>query len=138
LQNKGGEARSPGGPTSVSAGNIADGPTALNVVMSPILRAMLVRVPRPPRRTALQVTALRARRFGWIPALRRKGLFLATTFCAFALGGFWRRNETDTVNTPRNIQLIGQEVAIVWDDGEETYFPMDRLRAASPSAEQQG
>jgi DUF971 family protein len=40
--------------------------------------------------------------------------------------------------TPRNIQLIGREVAIVWSDGAETYFPVDKLRAASPSAEQRG
>jgi DUF971 family protein len=40
--------------------------------------------------------------------------------------------------TPANIQLIGQEVAIVWSDGRETYFPMDKLRAASPSAENIG
>lgn len=42
------------------------------------------------------------------------------------------------MKTPRNIQLIGQEVAIVWSDGTETYFPMDKLRAASPSAETRG
>ncbi len=40
--------------------------------------------------------------------------------------------------TPRNIQLIGQEVAIVWSDGMETFFPMGKLRAASPSAETAG
>ncbi len=39
---------------------------------------------------------------------------------------------------PTNIQLIGQEIAIVWDDGSESYYPCDRLRAASPSAETQG
>ena len=42
------------------------------------------------------------------------------------------------MKTPRNIELIGREVAIAWDDGAETFFPMDALRAASPSAEQQG
>ena len=42
------------------------------------------------------------------------------------------------MKTPRNIQLIGHEVAIAWSDGAETFFPMDRLRAASPSAEQRG
>jgi DUF971 family protein len=42
------------------------------------------------------------------------------------------------MQSPTNIQLIGQEIAIVWDDGTENYFPMDRLRAASPSAETQG
>jgi DUF971 family protein len=38
------------------------------------------------------------------------------------------------MHVPINIQLIGQEVAIVWDDGVETYFSFERLRAASPSA----
>jgi DUF971 family protein len=38
------------------------------------------------------------------------------------------------MNNPTNIQLIGQEVGIVWDDGQETYFPFEKLRAASPSA----
>lgn len=42
------------------------------------------------------------------------------------------------MQTPTNIQLIGQEVAIAWNDGRETYFDFERLRAASPSAETQG
>jgi DUF971 family protein len=42
------------------------------------------------------------------------------------------------VRTPVNIQLIGDEVAIVWDDGGESYFHPERLRAASPSAANQG
>ncbi|HEX2101043.1 MAG TPA: DUF971 domain-containing protein, partial [Candidatus Synoicihabitans sp.] len=42
------------------------------------------------------------------------------------------------MQTPANIALIGQEVAIVWSDGVESYLPMERLRAASPSAENQG
>ncbi len=42
------------------------------------------------------------------------------------------------MHAPTNIQLIGTEVAIVWDDGLESYFAADRLRAASPSAETQG
>ncbi len=40
--------------------------------------------------------------------------------------------------SPERVELIGNEVAIVWNDGAETYFPADRLRAASPSAENQG
>jgi DUF971 family protein len=40
--------------------------------------------------------------------------------------------------SPTNIQLIGSEIAIVWSDGTESYFPMERLRAASPSAENIG
>jgi DUF971 family protein len=38
------------------------------------------------------------------------------------------------VKSPANIQLIGNEVAILWEDGAESYFPMEDLRAASPSA----
>lgn len=36
------------------------------------------------------------------------------------------------------IQLIGEEVAVRWSDGSESFYRMDRLRAASPSAETQG
>lgn len=39
---------------------------------------------------------------------------------------------------PSDIQLIGNTVAIRWSDGSEDYFSMERLRALSPSAEQQG
>ncbi len=39
---------------------------------------------------------------------------------------------------PTNIQLIGNEVAILWDDGAESYFPAEFLRANSPSAENIG
>ncbi len=42
------------------------------------------------------------------------------------------------MHSPANIQLIGDEVAIAWDDGAESYFLAERLRAASPSAETQG
>jgi DUF971 family protein len=40
--------------------------------------------------------------------------------------------------TPANIQLIGQEVAIAWSDGAETYHEQEALRAASPSAQNIG
>jgi DUF971 family protein len=39
---------------------------------------------------------------------------------------------------PRNIQVIGTELAIAWADGAETYIGQDALRRASPSAETQG
>lgn len=39
---------------------------------------------------------------------------------------------------PENIQSIGDEIAIRWDDDSETYYKMERLRAASPSAANQG
>ena len=42
------------------------------------------------------------------------------------------------METPANIEVVGQEVAIVWSDGAESYYPFARLRAASPSAETQG
>jgi DUF971 family protein len=42
------------------------------------------------------------------------------------------------MQTPVNLQIIGQEVAIVWDDGRESYFTFEKLRAASPSASNLG
>jgi DUF971 family protein len=39
---------------------------------------------------------------------------------------------------PRDIQLIGSEVAILWEDGSESYYPMEYLREQSPSAENKG
>ncbi len=42
------------------------------------------------------------------------------------------------MNLPTHIEIIGQEVAILWDDGRETYFPCEKLRAASPSASNMG
>ena len=39
---------------------------------------------------------------------------------------------------PTDIQLIGNEVAIRWSDGVESYFAGEFLRAASPSAENMG
>ncbi len=39
---------------------------------------------------------------------------------------------------PVNVQLIGEEVAIAWSDGAESYVREDVLRRASPSAETQG
>lgn len=38
------------------------------------------------------------------------------------------------MHTPTNVQLIGEVVAIIWDDGVESYFDFEPLRAASPSA----
>jgi DUF971 family protein len=38
------------------------------------------------------------------------------------------------MHVPVRIELIGQEIAIVWNDGQESYFSFERLRAASPSA----
>ena len=42
------------------------------------------------------------------------------------------------MHAPVNLQLLGQEIAIAWDDGTESYFSGERLRAASPSAANMG
>ncbi len=39
---------------------------------------------------------------------------------------------------PVRIEAIGNEIAIAWSDGSETYHSMEKLRAASPSAENTG
>jgi DUF971 family protein len=40
--------------------------------------------------------------------------------------------------TPEDIQRIGREIAVRWSDGSEDFYPMELLRAASPSAENRG
>ena len=40
--------------------------------------------------------------------------------------------------SPRQIEIVGTEVAIVWSDGVESYLPSEFLRANSPSAENVG
>lgn len=42
------------------------------------------------------------------------------------------------MHAPSKVELIGEELAIVWDDGTESYFPFEKLRAASPSASNLG
>ena len=42
------------------------------------------------------------------------------------------------VHTPVDVQLIGREIAIRWDDGAESFHNHEELRAASPSASNQG
>ena len=39
---------------------------------------------------------------------------------------------------PQIIQAISEEIAIRWNDGSESYYPMELLRANSPSAENRG
>lgn len=39
---------------------------------------------------------------------------------------------------PREIHLVGNEVAILWEDGAESFLPMEFLREHSPSAANQG
>ena len=38
------------------------------------------------------------------------------------------------IPVPRDILLVGNELAIVWDDGREDYFPLETLRRACPCA----
>lgn len=40
--------------------------------------------------------------------------------------------------SPTTIQAIGNEIAIAWADGAESYYPMETLRKLSPSAENVG
>jgi DUF971 family protein len=35
---------------------------------------------------------------------------------------------------PADFQLIGRELAVRWDDGSESYIPLERLRQACPCA----
>lgn len=42
------------------------------------------------------------------------------------------------MQAPRDIQLIGKELAVVWTDGVEQYFDPEYLRAHSPSADNVG
>ncbi len=36
--------------------------------------------------------------------------------------------------TLRNIQIVQNEVAIAWDDGTESYIPLEKMRRACPCA----
>ena len=38
------------------------------------------------------------------------------------------------IRVPTNVLLVGNELVIVWDDGREDYFPLERLRRACPCA----
>ncbi len=42
------------------------------------------------------------------------------------------------MTSPSQIAAIGQEIAIMWADGTESYISMEKLRASSPSAENTG
>ena len=43
-----------------------------------------------------------------------------------------------SIPAPRTIQAIGNEIAIIWADGAESYYQMEILRKLSPSAENVG
>lgn len=38
------------------------------------------------------------------------------------------------MSAPQKIELIGNELALVWPDGKETYLPLEYLRRACPCA----
>jgi DUF971 family protein len=40
----------------------------------------------------------------------------------------------ETALAPTNIQTIGQELAIAWNDGRESYFSLESLRKSCPCA----
>jgi len=42
------------------------------------------------------------------------------------------------MRVPIDVQIIGREIAIRWDDGAESFHGHEELRAASPSASNQG
>ena len=37
-------------------------------------------------------------------------------------------------STPRTVMVVGNELAIVWEDGREDYIPLEKLRRACPCA----
>ncbi len=39
---------------------------------------------------------------------------------------------------PADVQQIGEELAIKWEDGSESFIPLERLRRACPCAECKG
>jgi len=39
---------------------------------------------------------------------------------------------------PADLQIIGNELAIKWENGEESFFPLDQLRRRCPCAVCQG
>ena len=43
-----------------------------------------------------------------------------------------------SIPPPQTIQAIGDEIAIIWADGAESYYKMETLRKLSPSAENVG
>lgn len=44
----------------------------------------------------------------------------------------------ETTPAPEKIQAIGDEIAILWADSRESFYRMELLRAASPSAANMG
>ena len=50
-----------------------------------------------------------------------------------------RRDSRHIVNMrPLDIQIVGQELAVKWEDGSESFVPLDKLRQCCPCAGCQG
>jgi DUF971 family protein len=65
--------------------------------------------------------------------LVRSATHVASKF-AVLLAGINSTSVAVAMHAPVNIQLVGHEVAVAWDDGQESYYAFEALRAASPSA----
>jgi DUF971 family protein len=39
-----------------------------------------------------------------------------------------------TTPTPTRVEQIGNELALIWSDGKESYIPLEKLRRACPCA----
>jgi len=39
-----------------------------------------------------------------------------------------------TSGVPKQVMIVGAELAIVWDDGREDYIPLEKLRRGCPCA----
>jgi DUF971 family protein len=39
-----------------------------------------------------------------------------------------------TGSVPKDVMVVGQELAIVWEDGREDYIPLEKLRRSCPCA----
>src|SRR5262245_62132716 len=48
----------------------------------------------------------------------------------------WRAASGDpmTAAVPKDVMVVGSELAIVWEDGSEAYIPLEKLRRACPCA----
>jgi DUF971 family protein len=43
-----------------------------------------------------------------------------------------------SIHTPANVLLVGNELAVVWDDGREDYLQLEMLRRNCPCAQCKG
>src|SRR3989454_8949279 len=55
--------------------------------------------------------------------------------CALPISSqLFQRDETLTAMRPMDLQPIGDELAIKWDDGSESFISLEKLRRACPCA----